>query len=273
MGLILRDFKPVGADVEFSNYNLSSYRENDKKDNYILFKNFFNICDRIGLIYHLNKSKLFFISQLLIMQNHPDPETLYPIEGVTRTFFLKKINHPQICMGDYTYYDDLDDPNSFEKNVLYLFDFMKDKLIIGKFCQLATGIRFIMNGSNHAMNSISTYPFKIFGKSWASTSLDVVSKGDTVIQNDVWIGNSTTIMQGIRVGNGAIIGTQSLVTKNIGPYEIWGGNPAQLIRKRFDQDTINFLLELAWWNWPIDKITLHLNAITSGDIKKLRTLI
>ncbi|MGI4850950.1 MAG: CatB-related O-acetyltransferase [Janthinobacterium lividum] len=214
------------------------------------------------------------MSQPPTIQDHPDPQTLYPIEGVTRTFFLKnKINHPQIFIGDYTYYDDPHDPDSFERNVLYLFDFMKDNLIIGKFCQLATGVRFIMNGANHAMNGISTYPFKVFGKSWAWASMDVVSKGDTIIENDVWIGNSVTIMQGLKIGSGAIIATQSLVTKNVGPYEIWGGNPAGFIRKRFDQDTIDFLLELAWWDWPVDKITLHLNAITSGDIISLQTLV
>ena len=212
------------------------------------------------------------MSSSITQNDHPDPQTLYPIDRVTRTFFLKnKISHPQISIGDYTYYDDPDDADSFEKNVLYLFDFMHDKLIIGKFCQLATGIQFIMNGANHPMNGISTYPFKIFGKSWASAPLDVISKGDTIIESDVWIGNSTTIMQGVTIGSGAIVGTQSLVTKNIGPYEVWGGNPAQFIRKRFDQHTIDFLVKLAWWDWPIDKITHHLKAITSGDVEALRS--
>ena len=205
---------------------------------------------------------------------HPDPNTLYPITGVTRTCFLKNIiTKPQIVVGDYTYYDDPDDVYNFEKNVLYLFDFSTDKLIIGKFCQLATGVRFITNGGNHPMDGVSTYPFKVFGKSWESVPLNVVSKGDTVIGNDVWIGNSVTIMQGINIGHGAIIGTNALVTKDVAPYTIVGGNPAQLIRKRFDDETIEFLLKLAWWDWPMDKITLHLNAIVAGNVGDLRQCV
>ena len=209
------------------------------------------------------------------MQNrtYPDPNTLYPISGVTRTCFLKNITtKPQIIVGDYTYYDDPEDVHNFEKNVLYLYDFSEDKLIIGKFCQIATGVRFITNGGNHPMNGISTYPFKVFGHSWQSAPLDVVSKGDIVIGNDVWIGNSATIMQGVHIGDGAIIGTNALVTKNVEPYNIVGGNPARPIRKRFDDETIHFLLELAWWNWPIEKITQHLDSIVKGDIFQLNGL-
>jgi len=202
---------------------------------------------------------------------HPDPNTLYPIEGVTRTCFLKNIiTHPQIIVGDYTYYDDPIDVNNFEKNVLYLFPFMGDKLIIGKFCQIATGVRFIMNGANHAMDGISTYPFKVMGKSWSNAPINVTSKGDTNVGNDVWIGNSATIMQGIKIGHGAIIGTNALVTKDVEPYTIVGGNPAQPIRKRFDDKTIERLLELAWWDWSLDKIEQHLPAIISGDIESLK---
>lgn len=204
---------------------------------------------------------------------HPDPNTLYPIQGVTRTVYLKNIIHnPQIIIGDYTYYDDPEDVHNFEKNVLYLFEFMQDKLIIGKFCQIATGVRFIMNGSNHAMNGISTYPFKVFGEDWGKASLDVKSKGDTVIGNDVWIGNSVTIMQGITIGDGAIIGTNSLVTKDVPPYTIVGGNPGKEIRKRFDADTINFLLQLKWWDWDAEKITKHLELIVNADFDALEKI-
>jgi virginiamycin A acetyltransferase len=204
---------------------------------------------------------------------YPSPDTLYPIEGVTRTCFLKNIiKSPQIIVGDYTYYDDPEDIYNFEKNVLYLFEFMRDKLIIGKFCQIATGVRFIMNGANHAMDGISTYPFKVFGKAWSEVPMNVVSKGDTVIGNDVWLGNSVTIMQGIKIGNGAIIGTNALVTKDVEPFTIVGGNPAKVIRKRYDDKTITFLQQLAWWDWPIEKITQHLDAITTGNLEVLRQI-
>ncbi|GAB4233964.1 MAG: Vat family streptogramin A O-acetyltransferase [Chlamydiales bacterium] len=204
-------------------------------------------------------------------KNYPEPHTLYPIEGVTRTVYLKNIiKNPQIIVGDYTYYDDPEDVQNFEKNVLYHFEFMGDKLIIGKFCQIATGVRFIMNGSNHAMNDISTYPFKVFGGEWSKASLDAKSKGDTVVGNDVWIGNSATIMQGVKIGDGAIIGTNSLVTKDVQPYTIVGGNPAKEIRKRFDDDAIKFLLELKWWDWNVEKITDYLELITSANIDELK---
>ena len=205
--------------------------------------------------------------------HYPNPNTLYPIEGVTRTVYLKNIiKNPQIIVGDYTYYDDPEDVHNFEKNVLYLFDFMEDKLVIGKFCQIATGVRFIMNGSNHAMNGFSTYPFKVFGGEWSQAALDVQSKGDTVVGNDVWIGNNVTIMQGIKIGDGAIIGTNSLVTKDVAPYTIVGGNPAKVIRKRFDEETIELLLSLKWWNWDFQKITDNLEIITSGKIDELKRI-
>lgn len=207
---------------------------------------------------------------------YPNPNTPYPvdpIEGVTRTVFLKNvIKNPQIIVGDYTYYDDPEDIYNFERNVLYLFEFMQDRLIIGKFCQIASGVRFIMNGANHAMDGISTYPFKAFGGAWKEASMNVISKGDTVIGNDVWIGNSATIMPGVKIGHGAIIGTNSLVTKDVEPYTIVGGNPARVIRKRFDEGSIEFLLKLNWWDWPVEKITDNLTAITTGDIKALKKI-
>lgn len=202
---------------------------------------------------------------------YPDPNSLYPIQGFSRTVYLKNIiKSPQIIVGDYTYYDDPEDVYNFEKNVLYLFEFIGDKLIIGKFCQIATGVRFIMNGANHAMNGVSTYPFKIFGASWSNASLDSPSRGDIVIGNDVWIGNNVTIMNGVKIGDGAIIGTNSLVTKNVDPYSVVGGNPAALLKKRFDEGTIEFLLKLKWWDWGVEKITKHIDLITNGDIEALK---
>ena len=204
----------------------------------------------------------------------PNPETLYPIHGITRTGFLKNfIKNPQISVGDFTYYDDPEDINNFEKNVLYLFEFMNDKLIIGKFCQIATGVRFIMNGANHAMEGFSTYPFKVFGGEWQKAPLDVKSKGDTVIGNDVWIGNNAVIMPGIRIGDGAIIATNSVVTKHVDPYTIVGGNPATQIKKRFDDEIVQLLLELKWWDWSPKKISKNLALLTSGSIEQLKQVI
>lgn len=201
---------------------------------------------------------------------HPSPNTLFPIEGWDHTCFLKNIiQNSKIIIGDYTYYDDPVDVHNFEKNVLYMFDFIEDKLIIGKFCQIATGVRFIMNGANHAMDGISTYPFKVFGKSWKDIPMNAVSKGDTVIGNDVWIGNGVTIMQGIKIGDGAIIGTNALVTKDVAPYTVVGGNPTKLIRKRFNDHEIEQLVHLAWWDWPIAKITKNLPIIIAGDVQAL----
>jgi virginiamycin A acetyltransferase len=213
------------------------------------------------------------MERVLLMPNmlHPDPNTTYPIAGYTKTCYLKNIiTKPQIIVGDYTYYDDQDDVHNFEKNVYCLFEFLKEKLIIGKFCQIASGVRFMTNGGNHPLTGISTYPFKVFGKSWADAPHNIVSKGDTVIGNDVWLGNSAMIMHGVKIGHGAIIGTSALVTKDVEPYTIVGGNPAKLIRKRFDDETIDFLLELAWWDWPIEKITANLEAIATADFEALR---
>lgn len=210
---------------------------------------------------------------------HPEATTIYPITGVIDTCFLKNIvTNPQIIVGDYTYYHDPVDVYNFEKNVLYLYDEqygpgeMLDRLIIGKFCQIATGARFIMNAANHVMNAVSTYPFKLFGKSWANAEMNPVCKGDTVIGNDVWIGNSATFLQGVTIGDGAIIAASSVVTKNVEPYTIVGGNPAREIRKRFDPKTIEFLLHLRWWDWPIEKISKHLDALTTGDLSLIKQL-
>jgi virginiamycin A acetyltransferase len=195
-----------------------------------------------------------------------NPNQKFPIPNVTRLCFLKNIiNQPNIIVGDYTYYDDPDNVDNFLKNVLYHFDFIGDKLIIGKFCQIATGVRFIMNGGNHAMNGFSTYPFAAFGHEWSQVPLDSKSRGDTVIGNDVWIGNSATIMPGVKIGDGAIIGTNSVVTKNVEPYSIVGGNPATLIRKRFDDQTISLLLKIKWWDWSFEKITQHANDTATGN--------
>jgi virginiamycin A acetyltransferase len=195
-----------------------------------------------------------------------DPSQQYPLQATKRICFLKNlINQSNIMVGDFTYYDDPDDVHNFLRNVLYHFDFVGDKLIIGKFGQIATGARFIMNGGNHALKGFSTYPFKAFGQEWSNVPLESDIKGDTIIGNDVWIGNSATIMPGIKIGDGAIIATNSVVIKGVEPYAIVGGNPAKLIRKRFDDDTIQKLLALRWWDWPIEKITQYADQIAVGD--------
>ncbi len=202
-----------------------------------------------------------------------NPDQIYPIAGIKRTCFLKNIiTNPQIIVGDYTYYDDPDDIYNFEKNVLYLFDFLGDKLQIGKFCQIAASTKFIMNGANHQQASISTYPFKIFGENFSEAELKPMHKGDTIIGNDVWIGYDTTFMPGIKVGNGAIIASKSVVTKDVPPYAVVGGNPAEIIRYRFSDKKIAFLNELKWWDWPIDKIVNNLALLTTNSDMEIPNL-
>lgn len=198
--------------------------------------------------------------------NIPDPNILFPLPNYEKLCFLKNyINNPNIEVGDYTYYDDFETVSNFEKNVKYHFDFIGDKLIIGKFCMIASGATFMMNGGNHLTEATSAYPFAIFGGAWqhAMDGKNYPTKGDTLIGNDVWIGHDATIMPGVTIGDGAIIATKAVVTKNVEPYTIVGGNPAKLIKKRFSDDIISKLLELKWWNWDIEKITKNLDKLTS----------
>lgn len=205
----------------------------------------------------------------------PDKHTLFPLKHYKRLCFLKNvIKNPNIEVGDYSYYDDFESIDNFEKNVKYLFDFTGDKLIIGKFCMIASDVTFIMNGANHLHEAITTYPFAIFGKDW-SDAMDgktYPTKGNTRIGNDVWIGYGATIMPGVTIGDGAIIATKSVVTKDVEPYSIVGGNPSKLIRKRFTEEFIKELLAISWWDWPIEKITEHIQILTSHDINKLKTI-
>ncbi|ALG68538.1 Vat family streptogramin A O-acetyltransferase [Beggiatoa leptomitoformis] len=205
----------------------------------------------------------------------PDKNAIYPLKNYNRLCFLKNIiTNPNILIGDYTYYDDFEDIHNFEKNVKYHFDFIGDKLIIGKFCMIASGATFIMGGANHRMDGITTYPFTIFGHGWETitpTLNDLSLKGDTIIGNDVWIGTNATIMPGVHIGDGAIIATNATVTKHVEPYAIVGGNPAREIRKRFSTQQIKELLEIQWWNWDIEKITANLHHLVNNNIDKLKT--
>ncbi|WP_319226535.1 CatB-related O-acetyltransferase [Draconibacterium orientale] len=208
--------------------------------------------------------------------NIPDKNKTFPLAHYNRLCFLKNIiKNPNIIVGDYTYYDDFEDVNNFEKNVKYHFDFVGDKLIIGKFCMIASGAKFIMNGGNHLTDAISTYPFSIFGKDWSNAmeGKTYPYKGDTEIGNDVWIGSNSTIMPGVKIGDGAIVATNSTVTKNVEPYTIVGGNPARPIRKRFSEEQIELLLKLKWWNWDIEKITQSVQILGGTNIDELSKLL
>lgn len=202
----------------------------------------------------------------------PDKDQKFPLEHYDRLCFLKNIvKNPNIIVGDYTYYDDFENIENFEKNVKYLFDFVGDKLIIGKFCMIASDVKFIMNGANHLTDSLSTYPFSIFGNGWekAMEGKTFPQKGNITIGNDVWIGYNATIMAGVTIGDGAIIATNATVVKDVEPYSIVGGNPAKEIKKRFSKKTIAKLLELKWWDWDIEKITANLQHLTSNNIDDL----
>lgn len=216
------------------------------------------------------------INQLIqhINVNGPDPSDIHPMQGFKQICFIKNtVSNPNIIIGDYTYYDDPDDSENFERNVLYHFPFIGDKLIIGKFCALARGVKFIMNGANHQLSGFSTFPFYIFGKGWGKVTPkpgDLPFKGDTVIGNDVWIGYDSLIMPGVKIGNGAIISSRSVVVSDVPAYSVFGGNPAKQTKQRFSDETIAELEQIAWWHWSIEKITQNLQFIVSADINTLR---
>lgn len=202
---------------------------------------------------------------------------VYPRTGDTQTIYLKNvITNPNIIIGDYTMYNDfVRDPQDFQKNnVLYHYPVNHDKLVIGKFCSIACGAKFILTSANHTMKSLSTYPFPIFFEEWGLDVANITdawdNKGDIVIGNDVWIGYEAVILSGITIGDGAIIGTRAVVTKDVPPYTIVGGVPARHIRSRFDAETVTRLMELKWWEWSDEKIKENLPAIQSGRISELK---
>ncbi|QDV55724.1 CatB-related O-acetyltransferase [Rosistilla oblonga] len=210
----------------------------------------------------------------------PDPHTQHPLAGFPQVGYLKPIlaaaEVENIIVGDYTYYDDPAGPERFIDNVLYHFPFIGDKLTIGKFCAIGRGVKFIMNGANHPMDGVSTYPFWIFGNGWESNAPaagTLPHKGDTVVENDVWIGYEATIMPGVKIGNGAIIAAKSVVTSDVPAYTIVGGNPAREIRRRFAEPDADRLESIAWWDWPAPEITQHLASIAGADIDELERAI
>ena len=202
---------------------------------------------------------------------------IYPRTGDLQTIYLKDaIKNPNIMVGEYTMYNDFrDDPTLFEhNNVLYHYPINDDKLMIGKFCSIACGAKFLFNSANHTMNSLSTYPFPLFFEEWGLDRKDVASswdhKGDIVIGNDVWIGYEAVVMAGVTIGDGAIIGTRAVVTKDVPPYMIVGGIPARPIKKRFSEETIEKLLDLQWWDWPREKLAENIEAIKHGCIEQIK---
>ncbi len=205
----------------------------------------------------------------------PDPMRVHPIDGQDRVVLLKPlITSPLIEVGDYSYYDDPEHALDFQtRNVTHHYG--PDRLIIGSFCAIAAGTTFIMNGANHRMNGPSTYPFPIMGAPWAEhvdLITDLPSRGDTVVGNDVWIGGNVTVMPGVHIGHGAIISTAAVVTRDVPDYAIVGGNPATLVRRRFSEEDIQALLELAWWDWPVNVITTHIRTIADGPVAELRAI-
>lgn len=202
---------------------------------------------------------------------------IYPRTGDKETIYLKHvITNPNITVGDFTMYNDfVNDPTLFEKNnVLYHYPINHDKLQIGKFCSIACGVKFLFNSANHTLSSLSTYPFPLFFEEWGLEKKDVTNawdnKGDIVIGNDVWIGYEAVILAGVTIGDGAIIGTRAVVTKDVPPYTIVGGVPAKPIKKRFSEETISALLEIQWWNWSEERIARNIGAIQSGNIEQLK---
>ena len=203
----------------------------------------------------------------------PDPNTYYPLPNYDKLVFLKPfVKAPNIIVGDYTYFDDaVNGPEKFEeRNVLYNYNFDAVKLVFGKFCAIAAETRFIMTG-DHKLDAISTYPFPIFLNGWeeAYSITDLPVKGDIIVGNDVWFGYNTLIKNGVTIGDGAIIAAGALVVKDVPAYSIVAGNPAKVVKMRFDDPTIARLLKIAWWDWPIEKINKNLQVISSLDVDRL----
>lgn len=202
----------------------------------------------------------------------PDPNTIHPIAGYEREIYVKPtLQNPNILVGDFTYIADSD----FESHVTHHYPWNGDRLIIGKFCQIAAGVEFVMNGANHQMNAVSTFPFYTL-EGWnmeAPAMVDLPLKGDTVIGCDVWIGQNAVILPGVHIGDGAIIGANSVVGSDVAPYSIVAGNPARELRKRFDDELIDLMLRFRWWDKPIGEIDALIPLLTCSDLEKVKAEI
>jgi virginiamycin A acetyltransferase len=206
----------------------------------------------------------------------PDPATLHPVAGQERVVFLKAVvKSPNVEVGDYTYYDDPAGAERFEE-LAVLYAYGRERLVIGRYCALAEGVRFVMSGANHPMLGPSTFPFGIFGGEWAERTLDLVyggeSRGDTVVGSDVWLGYRALVMPGVRIGHGAIVAASSVVVADVPPYAIVGGNPARVVRMRYPDEDIERLLRAAWWDWPVELVTEHARTIMSGTPAQLEEI-
>jgi virginiamycin A acetyltransferase len=199
----------------------------------------------------------------------PNPNVINPIAGYDKEIYIKPtIRNKNIIVGDFSYIADSD----FESHVTHHYEWNNDKLIIGKFCQIASGVEFVMNGANHQMNAVSTFPFYTL-EGWEQTQPtqnDLPIKGDTIIGNDVWIGQNATILPGVHIGDGAIIGANSVVGSDIDPYTIVVGNPAKPIRKRFNEELIDIMEKLKWWDKSIEEINSLIPLLTSSDLEKVK---
>ena len=253
------------------------WRAYQKKFSYAADLSWHTVMESIRSLYRLaqgeeaNKSEF---EEVVKMKDgkHPNPNTIHPIAGYDKEIYVKPtITNPNIIVGDFTYIADSD----FESHVSHLYEWNDDKLIIGKFCQIAAGVEFVMNGANHQMNAVSTFPFYTL-EGWEMSppaKTDLPLKGDTVIENDVWIGQNSVILPGVHIGDGAIIGANSVVGSDVPPYTKVVGNPARAIQKRFDDELIELLLRFKWWDRSIDEINRLIPILTCSDLDKVKAEI
>ena len=210
-----------------------------------------------------------------LLPDAPDPAIVHPVAGQPRVVFLRPlVEHPAIDVGDYTYYDHPTRAEHFAEDAV-LYAFGPERLIIGRFCAIAAGVRFLLPGANHADRGPSTFPFGIFGSPWDSTMdlvLSAPSRGDTVVGNDVWLGYEALVLPGVKIGHGAVIAAASVVASDVPPYTVVAGNPARIVRRRFDDENIDRLLRAAWWDWPAASITTHARTIMAGNPGELEQI-
>lgn len=211
-------------------------------------------------------------------EQYPDPNVIFPNEYGTSCFIRNVIAAPNISVGDYTYYDDPVDPTGFERNnVLFNYPEFGDRLIIGKFCQIASGVKFIMGPANHRLCSVTTYPFNVFGGVWSERTPPHIEqlprKGDTIVGSDVWLGRESVVMPGVKIGDGAIIAAYSVVARDVPPYTLYGGNPARFIKKRFDDALTALLLRLKWWDLPPEELAELLLLLCDSDLERVRAAL